>query len=163
MQADYETKVNLDEFLKYEEEKQTAQPEAPKEAHFVINDEEEEIPITKKDGEEKKPSAPGETYDDSSDEEEKKDKAFSEAIQQLSTNEQQKKPLSEILKKGALLEIEELDFLKLILTRKEVKNQSLVRNLVSTYEDRYLCLTEVLGKVSLVIFKKWAPKKTMYS
>ena len=43
LQADYETKVNLDEFLKYEEGKQ--QPEAPKEAHFVINDEEEEIPI----------------------------------------------------------------------------------------------------------------------
>ena len=163
MQADYETKVNLDEFLKYEEEKQQAQPEAPKEAHFVINDEEEEIPIAKKDDEEKKPSAPGETYDDSSDEEEKKDKEFAQAMKQLSTNEQQKIPLSEILKKGALLEIEELDFLKLVLTRKEVKNQSLVRNLVSTYEDRYLCLTEVQGKVALVVFKKWAPKKTMYT
>ena len=88
MQADYETKVNLDEFLKYEEQKQQAQPEVPKEAHFVINDEEEEIPIAKKDEEEKKPSAPGETYDDSSDEEEKKDKEFAQAIQQLSTNDQ---------------------------------------------------------------------------
>lgn len=163
MQADYETKVNLDEFLKYEEQKLQAQPEAPKEAHFVINDEEEEIPIGKKEEEEKKPCLPGETYDDSSDEEEKKDKEFAKAIQQLSSNEQQKIPLSEILKKGALLDIEELDFLKLVQTRKEVKNQSLVRNLVSTYEDRYLCLTEVQGKFSLVVFKKWAPKKTMYT
>lgn len=51
-----------------------------KEAHFVINDEEEEIPISKKEGE-KKEGAPGETYDDSSDEEEKKEKQFAEAIQ----------------------------------------------------------------------------------
>jgi hypothetical protein len=42
MQAEYETKVNLDEFLKLDKQGKPI-PEAAKEAHFVINDEEEEI------------------------------------------------------------------------------------------------------------------------
>ena len=145
MQADYETKVNLDEFLKYEEEKTTKEPEPVKEAHFVINDEEEEINIPKKEEETKQTNAaPGETYDDSSDEEEKKEKQFDQAIKQLSTGEEvPKTSLSELLKKGNRLEIEDLDLLTLVPTRKEVKNLSLVRNLVSTYEDRHLCIVEV--------------------
>ena len=73
--------------------------------------------------------------------------------------------LAKILYKGNKLEIQDIEALGLhvIPTRKEVKNTSLVRNIISTYEDRYLCLVNLNTKsqnqpnqlsTHLIVFKK---------
>ena len=91
----------------------------------------------------------GETFDDSSDEDEKKDKKFFEEINKLKNPlDQLTKPkeydFKEIMKKGSKLEVEMVEELRmtqklfLIQARKEVKNQNLVKNLMSAYEDRFV-------------------------
>lgn len=45
--------------------------------------------------------------------------------------------------------------LQIVLTRKEVKNVRSIRNLVSSYEDRYLLIVRI-NKISyLVVLKKY--------
>lgn len=64
-----------------------------------------------------------------------------------------------ISQKGDLIELYDLEALgiSLIHTRKEVKNTSLIRNFVSSYEDRFVSLIPVKGQMSFVVFKKNAP------
>ena len=64
--------------------------------------------------------------------------------------------------------IEQLGIL-LVPSRKEVKNSSLVKNFVHSFEDRYICLLDFAqGKsdkpdIRLVVLKKWTvyAKETM--
>lgn len=59
--------------------------------------------------------------------------------------------------KGNKLELQELEKLKIdvVLTRKEVKNISSLRNIVSSFEDRYLALIFIEDKCYLLVLKKW--------
>jgi len=61
--------------------------------------------------------------------------------------------------KGKLLELDDLLSLgiEVVKTRKEVKNTSLVRNFVSSYEDRYVTILPLKGHLNYVSFKLCTP------
>ena len=56
--------------------------------------------------------------------------------------------MKELLFKGNKIELEVIEAmgLNLVPTRKEVKNTSIVRNFISTFEDRHLCLVNLKGQ-----------------
>ena len=122
MQSEYETKVDLEEFLTYEdkrinqqrEQQVQEQKEVASPGHFVINDDDEDpeqinlkTPEPKEKtkefkaeeekkaqvGDKPKQEGEGETFDESSDEEDKKEKKFFEEIDKLkNTSDQSSKP-----------------------------------------------------------------------
>lgn len=65
--------------------------------------------------------------------------------------------LAELFKKGNRIELDEFEALniKTVVTRKEVKNISSLRSLVSSYEDRCLAFVEIDQEVLLVVLKRW--------
>lgn len=90
--------------------------------------------------------------------------------------------VSELFKKGNRIELEKLKQIAVapILTKKEIKNASIVKNLISSVEERFLCLVDfnssysatpdnqTTTKVSdssqpdirLVVLKKWSTQGT---
>lgn len=89
--------------------------------------------------------------------------------------------VSELFKKGNRIEFEKLKQIAVapILTKKEVKNASIVKNLISSVEERFLCLVDFnssysscldneTAKISessqpdirLVVLKKWSTQGT---
>ena len=87
--------------------------------------------------------------------------------------------VSEIFKKGNRIELEKLKQIAVvpIMTKKEVKNVSIVKNLISSIEERYLCLIDFNSTYSsdksnskisetsqpdirLVVLKKWSTQGT---
>jgi len=65
--------------------------------------------------------------------------------------------LAELFKKGNRIELDEFEALniKTVVTRKEVKNISSLRSLVSSYEDRCLAFVEINQELFLVVLKRW--------
>lgn len=65
--------------------------------------------------------------------------------------------LAELFKKGNRIELDEFEALNIntVVTRKEVKNISALRSLVSSYEDRCLAFVEINQELFLVVLKRW--------
>jgi hypothetical protein len=64
--------------------------------------------------------------------------------------------INTLIQKGKKLELTDItNFqLELVATKKEVKNASLVRNFISSQEERFVSLILINGVMSLVVFKK---------
>ena len=118
----------------------------------------------------------GETFDESSDEEEKKEQKFFEEINKLKNPlDELTKPkefnFKEIMVKGSKIEVEIIEEMRmtnklfLIHARKEVKNQNIVKNLMSAFENRYVGIvnfkdplaTEKKDSYHLVVLSQISP------
>ena len=137
--SENESRVDLDKYL---QATAPEQKEEERKSHFVINDEDEDgeiIPIEKK--EEPAPEKP-------------MIMKVEEKPEEVETPETESQ---KVLKKGNSIEVEDLDKLGLnwVGTRKEVKNLSMIRNFVTSFEDRKVAIVPLGGddKLHLVVLK----------
>ena len=111
-----ESKVDLDQFLK----KNSVANDPMVLQHFIITDDE--------DGESIK-----------IDEEKKEEVVLPIQAEEVTSN------LDNLIEKRNRIELKQMEELgiKLVATRKEVKNASIVRNFISSYEDRYVAIIQI--------------------
>lgn len=131
-------RIDLNKFLKEQQEQEEAKQKELSKGTFVINDDD--------DGENVNIEKPVQEQIPQEEEKEIPDEIDTEIQQKIDT----------LIKKNNLIEQHDLQDLQiqLIKTKKQVKNQTMYKSFLGSYEERFLTVIPVEGELSFVVLKQ---------